>query len=87
MMRAVSDVTKRYGVHTIASLNSIMVDATGMCGACMVPVVVDGKLVRKHACIAGPQSPHTIHRDEFLPRFGQVKAQEEASRQRCAGAV
>ena len=38
MMRAVSDLTKPYGVKTVASLNSIMVDATGMCGACMVPV-------------------------------------------------
>jgi glutamate synthase (NADPH/NADH) small chain len=88
MMRAVSDVTKGYGVHTIASLNSIMVDATGMCGACMVPVVVDGKLVRKHACIDGPEiDAHTIDWDKFLPRFGQFKAQEEASRQRRAGAV
>jgi len=42
-------------VKTVASLNSIMVDATGMCGACMVPVVIDGKLVRKHACIDGPE--------------------------------
>jgi glutamate synthase (NADPH/NADH) small chain len=39
MMRAVSDLTREpYGVNTVASLNSIMVDATGMCGACMVPV-------------------------------------------------
>ena len=43
MMRAVSDLTRRFGVPTVASLNSIMVDATGMCGACMVPVTIDGK--------------------------------------------
>ena len=55
MMRAVSDLTKPYGVKTVASLNSIMVDATGMCGACMVPVTIDGKMVRKHACIDGPE--------------------------------
>ncbi|MEN0128950.1 MAG: sulfide/dihydroorotate dehydrogenase-like FAD/NAD-binding protein, partial [Brevundimonas sp.] len=55
MMRGVSDLTKPYGVRTVASLNSIMVDATGMCGACMVPVVIDGALVRKHACIDGPE--------------------------------
>src|SRR5208283_5893169 len=48
MMRAVSELTKPYGAPTVASLNSIMVDATGMCGACMVPVTIDGKLVRKH---------------------------------------
>ena len=38
MMRAVADLTHLYEVKTVASLNSIMVDATGMCGACMVPV-------------------------------------------------
>ncbi|NVN88926.1 MAG: sulfide/dihydroorotate dehydrogenase-like FAD/NAD-binding protein, partial [Rhodopseudomonas sp.] len=51
MMRAVSDLTRSFGVKTVASLNSIMVDATGMCGACMVPVTIDGKMVRKHACV------------------------------------
>ena len=38
MMRAVSELTRPYGVKTIASLNSVMIDATGMCGACMVPI-------------------------------------------------
>ena len=81
MMRAVSDLTKSYGVKTVASLNSIMVDATGMCGACMVPVNVDGKLVRKHACIDGPEiDAHSIDWDKFLPRFNQFKVQEQASR-------
>ncbi|MEN8130387.1 MAG: sulfide/dihydroorotate dehydrogenase-like FAD/NAD-binding protein [Pseudomonadota bacterium] len=81
MMRAVSDLTKPYGIPTIASLNSIMVDATGMCGACMVPVSIDGKLIRKHACIDGPEiDSHIIDWDKFLPRFMQFKAQEERSR-------
>jgi glutamate synthase (NADPH/NADH) small chain len=83
MMRAVSDLTKPYGVRTIASLNSIMVDATGMCGACMVPVTLDGKLVRKHACIDGPEiDSHIIDWDKFIPRFQQFKAQEDRNRQR-----
>ncbi len=65
----------------MASLNSIMVDATGMCGACMVPVTIDGKMVRKHACIDGPEiDAHIIDWDKFLPRFGPFKAQEERSR-------
>jgi glutamate synthase (NADPH/NADH) small chain len=81
MMRAVADLTRPYGVKTVASLNSIMVDATGMCGACMVPVVADGKLVRRHACIDGPEiDAHTIDWDKFLPRFGLFKAQERAAR-------
>ncbi len=81
MMRAVSDLTKSYGVKTVASLNSIMVDATGMCGACMVPVTIDGKMVRKHACVDGPEiNSHIIDWDKFLPRFNQFKPQEQASK-------
>jgi len=81
MMRAVSDLTKPYGVKTVASLNSIMVDATGMCGACMVPVTIDGKMVRKHACVDGPElDSHIIDWDKFLPRFNQFKPQEQASK-------
>ena len=83
MMRAVSELTMPYGVPTVASLNSIMVDATGMCGACMVPVTIDGKMVRKHACIDGPEiDAHIIDWDKFLPRFGQFKPQEQESRAR-----
>ena len=83
MMRAVSDLTRRFGVHTVASLNSIMVDATGMCGACMVPVTIDGKTIRKHACIDGPEiDAHIIDWDKFLPRFGQFRTQERDSRVR-----
>lgn len=78
MMRAVSSLTRRFGVHTVASLNSIMVDATGMCGACMVPVTIDGTLVRKHACIDGPElDAHAIDWDKFLPRFTQFRSQEQ----------
>ncbi|MDR1512700.1 MAG: hypothetical protein LBS56_04330, partial [Propionibacteriaceae bacterium] len=84
MMRAVSDLTKSYGVKCVASLNSIMVDATGMCGACMVPVRVGDRLVRKHACIDGPEiEAHSIDWDKFLPRFRFFKAQEQASKERA----
>jgi glutamate synthase (NADPH/NADH) small chain len=84
MMAAVSKLTKDYGVHTVASLNSIMVDATGMCGACMVPVYEDGKLVRKHACIDGPEiDAHTIDWEKFIPRFSQFREQEEKNNARC----
>ncbi|MDR1852897.1 MAG: sulfide/dihydroorotate dehydrogenase-like FAD/NAD-binding protein [Propionibacteriaceae bacterium] len=84
MMKAVSDLTKGYGVPCEASVNSIMVDATGMCGACMVPIVEDGKLIRKHACIDGPEfDSHQIDWDKFLPRFKQFKAQEAQSRARA----
>ena len=81
MMKAVSELTKKYEVPTVVSLNSIMVDATGMCGACMVPVTIGGKMVRKHACIDGPElDAHIIDWDKFLPRFNQFKEQEAESR-------
>lgn len=84
MMESVCALTRGYGVPTVASLNSIMVDATGMCGACMVPVVEEGQLVRKHACIDGPEiDGHAIDWDKFLPRFAQFRAQERASRERA----
>jgi glutamate synthase (NADPH/NADH) small chain len=83
MMRSVADLTRPYEVPCVASLNSIMVDATGMCGACMVPVNEGGKLVRKHACIDGPEiDAHSIDWDKFLPRFGLFRAQEQTSRAR-----
>lgn len=83
MMRSVSDLTRRFGVPTMASLNSIMVDATGMCGACMVPVREGDRLVRKHACIDGPEiDGHAIDWDKFLPRFNQFRNQEQESRLR-----
>ncbi|MDR0285466.1 MAG: sulfide/dihydroorotate dehydrogenase-like FAD/NAD-binding protein [Propionibacteriaceae bacterium] len=83
MMRSVADLTRGYAQETEASLNSIMVDATGMCGACMVPYNVDGKLVRKHACVDGPElDAHAIDWDKFLPRFGLFKAQEAEARAR-----
>ncbi len=83
MMKAVANLTRPWGVRTIASLNSIMVDATGMCGACMVPVLLDGRTVRKHACIDGPEiDAHIIEWDKFLPRFDQFRVQETESRRR-----
>jgi ferredoxin--NADP+ reductase len=51
MMKVISDVTRPHGIKTIVSLNSIMVDATGMCGACRVSVA--GKT--KFTCVDGPE--------------------------------
>lgn len=83
MMRAVCDLTRPYGIKTLASLNAIMVDATGMCGACMVPVMLDGRLVRKHACVDGPEiDGHLIDWDKFLPRLGLFRSQEIASQEK-----
>lgn len=51
MMRAVCDLTRGFGVHTVVSMNSIMLDGTGMCGGCRL--TVDGKT--KYACVDGPE--------------------------------
>ena len=54
-----------------------------MHGASHVPVTLDGKLVRKHACVDGPEiGAHLIDWDKFLPRFNLFKAQEVENRAR-----
>jgi ferredoxin/flavodoxin---NADP+ reductase len=65
MMSAVCDVTKKYNVHTVVSLNSIMVDATGMCGACRVSVEEKMKFV----CVDGPEfDGHQVDFKELMDR-------------------
>jgi len=65
MMRAVSNLTRDYGVHTIVSLNPIMVDGTGMCGGCRV--TVGGKI--KFACVDGPEfDAHQVDFNELSSR-------------------
>ncbi len=66
MMKFVSLLTKKYDVPTMCSLNTIMVDGTGMCGACRV--TVDGKT--KFVCIDGPEfDAHKVDFDEMMMRL------------------
>lgn len=66
MMKFVSLLTKKYEIPTMASLNTIMVDGTGMCGACRV--TVDGKT--KFVCVDGPEfDAHQVDFDEMLMRL------------------
>lgn len=51
MMKAVADVTRPHGIHTVVSLNPVMVDGTGMCGGCRA--IVDNKTV--FVCVDGPE--------------------------------
>ena len=65
MMKAVSHLTRPYGVHTLVSLNTIMVDGTGMCGGCRV--TVGGRM--KFACVDGPEfDGHAVDFDELMMR-------------------
>ncbi len=76
MMRAVAKVTKPFGVKTTVSLNSIMVDGIGMCGACRV--TVGGKV--KFACVDGPEfDGHKVNFDELAARLTAFKPQEAIS--------
>lgn len=66
MMKFVSLLTQKYNVPTMASLNTIMVDGTGMCGACRV--TVGGKT--KFVCVDGPEfDAHQVDFDEMLMRL------------------
>lgn len=67
MMKAVSNLTRQYGVRTIVSLNPIMVDGTGMCGGCRVTVGGETKF----ACVDGPEfDAHLVDFDELSARQG-----------------
>ena len=83
MMKFVSLLTKKYEIPTVASLNTIMVDGTGMCGACRVSV--GGKT--KFVCVDGPEfDAHLVDFDEMLMRLGGYKdiEREEMEKMNCA---
>ena len=73
MMKFVCKLTKELGIHTIVSMNPIMVDGTGMCGACRVTV---GDEV-KFACVDGPEfDGHLVDFDQAMERQQMYKTQE-----------
>ena len=76
MMRAVAEATKPFGVKTTVSLNSIMVDGIGMCGACRVSV--GGQT--KFACVDGPEfDGHAVDFNQLAARLTSFKDQERLS--------
>ena len=76
MMKFVAELTKKYGIKTIVSMNPIMVDGTGMCGGCRV--TVGGKT--KFACVDGPDfDGHEIDFDEAMRRQNIYKSEEAHS--------
>ena len=76
MMKFVALTTKKYEIPTEASLNTIMVDGTGMCGACRV--TVGGKT--KFVCVDGPEfDAHAVDFDEMLSRLRQYTAEERGA--------
>ncbi len=79
MMKACCEVTRPFGVRTMVSLNSIMVDGTGMCGSCRV--TVGGKL--KFACVDGPDfDGHQVDFEELMRRQRRFQREEQESLKR-----
>ncbi len=73
MMKAVSELSKPYGIKTIVSMNPIMVDGTGMCGGCRIQVGDDIKF----ACVDGPDfDGHLVDFDQLMKRNKAYKTYE-----------
>lgn len=80
MMKAVAEVTRASGIHTIASLNPIMVDGTGMCGGCRV--MVGGKML--FACVDGPEfDAHQVDFAELSDRLTAYRRHEQGAFERA----
>jgi len=77
MMKFVAKETEKYGIKTIASLNPIMVDGSGMCGSCRIKY--DGEI--KYACVHGPGfDAHKVDFDDLLRRLTIFKKEEDFAR-------
>ncbi len=80
MMKYCALTTKEYDVPIIVSLNTIMIDGTGMCGGCRVTVGDETKFV----CVDGPEfDGHLVDWDNMLLRLGTFKDEEEEAHHRC----
>ncbi|HHY12903.1 MAG TPA: sulfide/dihydroorotate dehydrogenase-like FAD/NAD-binding protein [Firmicutes bacterium] len=80
MMKATCNVTREYGIKTWVSMNPIMVDGTGMCGACRVTVAGETKF----ACVDGPMfDGHLVDWDEAWRRANTYREQEKCANERC----
>lgn len=80
MMRAVANLTRPYGVHTIVSLNPVMVDGTGMCGGCRVDVGGETRF----ACVDGPEfDGHLVDFDLLADRLGTYREFETKASHAC----
>ena len=76
MMRAVSEMTRREKIHTVVSLNPIMIDGTGMCGGCRV--LIDGK--SEFACVDGPEfDAHKVDFSVLVQRNAMYRDAEQKS--------
>jgi ferredoxin/flavodoxin---NADP+ reductase len=80
MMKKCAEATQPFGVPTVVSLNTIMIDGTGMCGGCRV--TVGGKT--KFVCVDGPEfDGHQVDFDNMMKRLSAYKKREDEAHERC----
>ena len=80
MMKFCAQTTKSFAVPTVVSLNTIMIDGTGMCGGCRV--TVGGKT--KFVCVDGPEfDGHLVDFDQMIQRLGSYREQEQLAAAGC----
>ncbi len=80
MMKFCAETTRPFSVKTLVSLNTIMIDGTGMCGGCRVTVGDETKFV----CVDGPEfDGHLVDFDNMMRRLGAYKKEEDADHHRC----
>lgn len=80
MMKFCAATTKPYGVHTVVSLNTIMIDGTGMCGGCRVTVGGETRFV----CVDGPEfDGHAVDFENMMTRLRSFKGREDKDHHDC----
>jgi len=80
MMKFCAETTRPFGIKTLASLNTIMIDGTGMCGGCRVSIGGETKFV----CVDGPEfDAHLVDWDGMMMRLGTYREIEKESHERC----
>ncbi len=80
MMKFCAETTRPFGIHTVVSLNTIMVDGTGMCGGCRV--LVGGEV--RFVCVDGPEfDGHQVDFDTMIRRLGSYRSIEQHHHEQC----
>ncbi|MDR2898309.1 MAG: sulfide/dihydroorotate dehydrogenase-like FAD/NAD-binding protein [Spirochaetaceae bacterium] len=80
MMKFCAETTRPFGIHTVVSLNTIMIDGTGMCGGCRVNVGGETKFV----CVDGPEfDGHLVDFDSMMKRMKAFKTREDEDHHKC----
>ena len=84
MMKFCAETTRPFGIKTTVSLNTIMIDGTGMCGGCRV--TVDNQI--KFVCVDGPEfDAHKVDFDNMMMRMKAFRGREDQDRHKCKSGI